>query len=200
MFKKNISKFKTAFIVLGTTFIIIGIFLIIVFIFEINYLDLSENKNLIDNIVKNDITNNQVSIDKSVVYDYIGILSIPKIKLSQKIYPIDSDKNDVSKNVQIIKGSTFPDTLNSNLILAAHSGNSKIAYFRNLDQLEINDYIFLYYKNENYKYKIVDIYKQEKIGKINIIRNKNETTLTLITCDEKDKKYQVVYISKLINV
>ena len=48
--------------------------------------------------------------------------------------------------------------------------------------------------------KANEIYNQVKTGKIDIVRNKNETNLTLITCDKKDKKFQIVFIGKLINI
>ena len=66
---------------------------------------------------------------------YIGTLSIPKINLNKGFTAIDSEYNTVNKNVEVVKGSTYPD-MGGNLILAAHSGTSYLAYFKNLYQLE----------------------------------------------------------------
>lgn len=198
MFKKNINNIKFIFSIIGSIFIIGSVFLIILFILQVNNLDMQESRHSINNITRGNITNNKIQkVEKKIENDLIGVLSISKIGLVHNLYDIDSNKNDVNKNIQIIKESTFPDTLNSNLILAAHSGNSNVAFFKDLNKLSIDDEVSLYYKNKTYKYKIVDIYKQEKTGKINIIRNKNETNITLITCDQDDKKYQIVYIGKL---
>ena len=67
-------------------------------------------------------------------------------------------------------------------------------------------YLFLYniynniYNNKKYTYKIVNIYNQTKKGSLNIYRDTNKTTLTLITCTKDDKTNQTVYILELIGV
>ena len=70
------------------------------------------------------------------------------------------------------------------------------SYFRKLDKLVIGDDIFLVYKNTEYKYKVVDIYDIEKTGKAEIIKNKNTTTITLITCRHGTNKQIVVIAEK----
>ena len=83
-----------------------------------------------------------------------------------------------------------------NLILASHSGNTDIAYFKHLDRLNINDIAFIYYKSIKYKYIITNIYEVEKTGYVDIKRNKNKQTLTLITCKKNTNK-QTVFIGYL---
>ena len=56
------------------------------------------------------------------------------------------------------------------------------------------------YKGKVYTYNIVNIYKQDKIGKIGIYRNYEKTTLTLVTCTNNDSKTQTIYISELVSV
>lgn len=195
-------KINKVIFIFGILFIVLGIFILVSSLFLINNLEFMENKNIVYNIEKNGIQNNiedkENNIDK--ITDYKAILSINKINLSAKIYDINSKKNNVNKNIQVISPSDFPDKEKGNLILASHSGNSKVSYFKNLDKLEIGDTANIYYENKKYNYKIINIYKQEKTGKINITRNKNDTILTLITCDKTDKKYQIVFIAKLINI
>ena len=128
---------------------------------------------------------------------YIGTLEIPKIKLNKGFTSIDSPYNTVNKNVEVVKGSTYPDVSGGNFILAAHSGNSYLAYFKNLYQLTTGDVAFITYKNKKYTYKIVNIYEQEKTGKIAIYRDTNKTTLTLVTCTKDSKTKQTVYILEL---
>ena len=90
----------------------------------------------------------------------------------------------------------MPDKKNSNLIIAGHSGSARISFFRNLNKLTLNDEIFVDYKNDTYKYKVVDIYEIEKTGTAEIIKNKNATTITLITCKHNTNK-QIIVIAEL---
>ena len=140
-----------------------------------------------------------ISIKKAELIDYIAYLKIPKINLNKGIVSKNSKFNNVDRNIQTLKESDMPDIKNSNLILAAHSGNSNVSYFKDLNKLEINDNIYIEYNNKEYQYKIVNYYTVEKTGLIDIIRNKNKTTLTLITCIENTNK-QLVIISELYKI
>ncbi len=137
---------------------------------------------------------NTVTIEE--LYYQNPIIEIPKINLNKTLYPEDKTKNNVNKNIEIISGSKLPNTTNGNLILAAHSGNTKNAYFNNLDKLKYNDTIYAYYRNKKYKYVISDIYDVPKTGYINIKRKLDRTTITLITC-KKNTSLQTVYIGYL---
>lgn len=131
---------------------------------------------------------------------YIGFLEIPKINLKKGFTAIDSIHNTVSKNVEVVKGSDYPDVLNGNLILAAHSGNSYLAYFKDLYKLNLDDIAIVNYNSKKYTYKIVKIYEQAKTGQIVIYRDSNKNCLTLITCTKDSKTKQTVYILELVNV
>ena len=108
--------------------------------------------------------------------------------------------NNIDYHVQILKPSDFPDVLNGNFILAAHSGSGSIAYFKNLYKVELNDIARVIYDGKRYTYKVVNIYKEDKDGSVGIYRDKNKTTLTLITCSKNDKNHQTIYIFELIGV
>ena len=58
----------------------------------------------------------------------------------------------------------------------------------------------IYYNNKKYVYKIDKIYNEKKTGRVRILRNKNNTTLTLITCTKDDNYHQTVYIAYLTSV
>ena len=131
-------------------------------------------------------------------YDYIGVLEIPKINLKRGFVDINSKYNNVDYNITIIKGSTYPEEANNNLILAAHSGNCSVCFFDKLYKLNIGDRAYLNYKNTKYEYKIVDIYEVEKTGKVAIHRDYTKNVLTLITCTNNSKTKQTVYILELI--
>lgn len=131
---------------------------------------------------------------------YIGSLEIPKINLNKGFTSMDSPYNSVNKNIEVVKKSSYPDKEKGNFILAAHSGNSYLAYFRNLYQLTIGDKAYVNYKNKKYTYKIVNIYEQEKTGKIAIYRDLDKSTLTLITCTKNSHTKQTIYILELESV
>ena len=126
------------------------------------------------------------------------MLEIPKVNLKKEVYPNDPIKNNVDKNIQVIEGSSMPDKTNGNLILASHSGNSNIAYFKHLDKLTFNDEVYIYYKDKKYKYVIGDIYDVEKSGYVEIKRNQSKNSITLITCKKNTNK-QTVFIGYLIS-
>ena len=125
---------------------------------------------------------------------YIGTLSIPKIALNKGFASIESPYNDVENNIKVLEYSDYPNVKKGNFIIAGHSGTAWNSFFRDLHKLEINDKAYVTYNNKKYEYKIVDIYYQEKTGKIKIYRDYNKTTMTLITCTKNDKTKQTVYI------
>lgn len=140
-------------------------------------------------------------IEKNAVdNEILAILEIDKIHLKKELFALDSTLNTVSENIEVIKGSTMPDVKYSNLILAAHSGNSSIAYFSNLNQLEIGDTAGVYYKNNKYIYILVNTYSEQKDGTITIHRGSKKSNLTLITCNKQNKELQDVYIFELIKI
>ena len=130
---------------------------------------------------------------------YIAVIKIPKINLEKGLCDIPSTCNSVNRNIEILKESSYPNIENGNFILAGHSGNVNISYFRDVDKLSIDDEISIFYGKKEYQYKVMNIYEIEKTGKANIVRNGNKTTLTLITCKGNEDK-QFVVISELIRV
>lgn len=136
---------------------------------------------------------------KKINYNYIGVLEIPQINLKQGFVDINSKYNNVDYNITIIQTSTYPDVEQGNFILASHSGNSYISYFKNLYKLNEGDQAYIYYNNIKYTYHIVKIYNVEKTGKVAIYRNSSATCLTLITCTKDSDHEQTVYILELTN-
>ena len=136
-------------------------------------------------------SNNQITY-------YFGYIQIPKINLNQGLVPLNSKDNNVNKNIQTIYPSDMPNIENGNLILAAHSGTSRISYFKNLWMLTTNDQFYILYNNIKYVYNITDIYTVPKNGQVEIRRNTNKTVTTLITCTKNDETTQTVYIGELI--
>ncbi len=143
-------------------------------------------------------TNNNERVNSTKPnYNYIAVIEIPNINLKQGLVNKYSKYNDIKYNVQIIDGSNMPDIINSNLILAAHSGTSNVAYFKDLSKVSDNDLVYIYYSGIKYIYKINNHYEVKKTGYIDIERDKTTNAITLITC--KDDNYQLVYLGYLIN-
>ena len=140
-------------------------------------------------------------VQTSYTYEeYLGVIDIPKINLYKGFYSKTSNLNNVKFNLYILPESNYPDIDKGNLIIAGHSGNYNNSYFANLYQLVIGDTITIHYNNENYIYQISNIYYEKKTGTVRILRDKEKTTLTLITCTKDDSEHQTIYISELISI
>ena len=156
--------------------------------------------------VKEEVNSNTIVEDNSsevkeevINWDkYYGIIEIPRIGLKRGFYNLDSKYNNIQYNVTMVQGSSMPDIEKGNLILMAHSGDSYISYFAYLYRLGIGDYAYITYNGSKYKYNIVNIYNVDKNGTVEIVRNYDKTTLTLITCTKDNDSSQTVYILELV--
>ncbi len=213
---KNNIKSEEAILIVGSLLLIIALILFhYEKILEINneiynniqskiYQESNKN-NLIVNIDVDYINETDTNIDnpslkEQPIINYLAFLEIPKINLNQGILPKTSYYNNVNYHVQILDISDLPDVINGNMVLAAHSGSSNIAYFKNLYKLTKDDKAYIIYNNKKYSYQVVNIYNQVKKGSLNIYRDLTKTTLTLITCTKNDKNSQTVYILELTGV
>lgn len=199
---------KKSWFIIGSLIIVLG-FSLLSFDFIKPYVDENTEEKSLEQfyikeeqiIDKNDkTTSDEVEKEKKtkVKYDYIAVLKIPKINLEKGLVEKSSKYNNINYGVQILKESDSPDVINGNVILAAHSGTANISYFRNLDKLDLDDDAIIYYQGNTYNYKVVKKYDADKTGKINIKRDRNTSTLTLITCRHNTDK-QIVIILELQN-
>lgn len=181
---------KNILLLMGYLLLVIGLSLIIIALKNRYELNIQiDNNNLSRNLYN---ISTKATIQKSQSSNYIAHIKIPKINLIRGLVDKNSTFNIVDKNIQILKESSMPDIVNGNLILAAHSGNSNVSYFKNLDKLIIGDNVYIEYNNQKYEYRVVNYYIVEKTGLIDIVRNIDVTTLTLITCIENTNKQLVV--------
>lgn len=166
---------------------------------EIDESNQEEQDNKVENSKVNIKNESNKNNNKQQNY-YVAKIKIPKINLEKGLVDINSKYNTVSKNIQIIKGSSFPNVEESNLILASHAGTNSVSYFKNLYKLSKDDKCYIIYKGKTYVYNIVNIYYQEKDGTIAIYRDYSKTTLTLVTCTKNSKTKQTVYVAELVQV
>lgn len=136
-------------------------------------------------------------VKEQIKVNYIAVLKIPKIGLERGLVDPNNYLNNVNYNLEWLDGSSMPDEENGNVIIAGHSGSARISYFRKLDRLEIGDEASIIYNGKTYNYKVVDIYDIEKTGKAEIVKEKNTTTLTLITCRHNTNRQIVVVFKQL---
>lgn len=132
---------------------------------------------------------------KETTYNYIGVLEIPKINFKRGFLAIDDKNNVVSKNIQVLKQSDMPDVDGGNFIIAGHSGTGRIAFFTDLNKVEKEDIIYIYYGNEKYLYKVLYKYEVDKTGSVPVKAEEGATILTLITCSEENESKQIVIVA-----
>lgn len=207
MLKRKKRKNKSQLYIIGSFLLLIGIS-ILSFKFFIYYKDVKLEENILNEfyeeqeVIKENIEiineDNLVDIKQENIdtTNYVAVLKIPKINLEKGLVAKDSIDNNVEKNIQILNESSMPDKENGNVILAGHNGNGSTSYFRNIHKLSLDDEVSIYYNGYEYKYKVMNSYKVKKTGQVDIVRNNDKNTLTLITCYGEDK--QLIVVCELI--
>lgn len=135
---------------------------------------------------------------KTTKSNYLMILEIPKINLKKGIYNKNSTLNNVDKNIEILNSSDLPDKEKGSVILASHNGNTKVSFFKNLEELSNDDIVYIYYLGIRYTYKIYKSEIVDKVGNIKVTKDKNVSNIVLITCKNGTNDKQIVYIGRLI--
>ena len=168
-----------------------------------------ENKNINDvndyiditSIVNDDkgvvVTEKADTSQKEKQLEYTAVLEIPKINLKRGIVNSTKNFNSINYAISADSNSNYPNE-NGNFILYAHSGNSKIAFFHNLNKLEKDDDIYVYYNGIKYQYKVLRKYDIAKTGKASVMDSKVNKYITLITCNQQKDDYQIVVVGKLV--
>ncbi len=214
---KNNNQRKGQLLIVGSFLIIIGIGILGGKIVN-NYLEKKQEQDLInefyeqqeeyvvdvpvmeEELVKEEVAEQEEKKETTTpTINYIAVIKIPKIGLEKGLASKGSYWNNVNRNIEILSESDMPDVDKGNVILASHSGNSSISYFRKLNKLQNDDIVSIVYNGKEYKYKIVNSYEIEKNGYAHIVRNAEKNTLTLITCKHNTDK-QIVVICELVEV
>lgn len=199
---------------IGLILIVTGIIIIGFYMIYIKNLERNE-KNNIDNYISDTsiVTDMELSQEqlaeeneetdkkeekKNIAINYTAVLEIPSINLKHGV--VDSTKNFSSINyaISVDKSSQYPNK-NGNLIMYAHSGNSSIAYFKNLTKVNINDDVYVYFNGIKYQYVIYEKYDIKKTGKAVVKSSNNDKYITLITCNQNKEGYQTVLIGKILD-
>ena len=214
---KNNNQRKGQLLIVGSFLIIIGIGILGGKLVN-SYLDKKQEQDLINNfyeqqeeyvvdvpvmeeeLVEEEVVEQEEKKETTTpTINYIAVVKIPKIGLEKGLASKGSYWNNVNRNIEILSESDMPDVENGNVILAGHSGNSGVSYFRKLNKLQNDDTVSIVYNGKEYKYKMVNSYEIEKNGYAHIVRNAEKSTLTLITCKHNTNK-QIVVICELVEV
>lgn len=180
--KENKKIFKVQFVIS----IAIIIFAICFFIYYLYSLKTSENfsKKIISNynistLYSSNKKNNETQ--SSVENSIFGIIEIPKINI---YYPVFSFLSE--ENLKVSPCKLYGTNLNenTNICIAGHNYNNDM-FFSNIDKLQNGDEIYIYNNNGfKYIYKVFGKYEVKENDLSPIYNyNKNEKTLTLITCN-----------------
>lgn len=198
---------KSWLMIIGFFLIFFGLFLIIHhYVINMQITNLEEDaieqfyiqeQKTVEEIETEETATEKKEVKQKNKIEYIAVLKIPKINLVRGLVERNSYLNNINYNVEILKNSDMPDKEKGNVILAAHSGNARISYFKNLNKLIIGDKVSLDYNGKTYNYKVVKIYDIEKTGTATINRNKDINTLTLVTCRHNTNR-QIIVICELV--
>ena len=122
-------------------------------------------------------------------YEYVDklILEIPKINIKQMVDKADDNYSNLDKGLVYYKNNDY----NKKIIIFGHSGIGYGVHFNRLDELDIEDRVYLYKNNYKITYIVSDIFtiREDEIG---ILDSENKPILMLITCKKNDKKKRLV--------
>ncbi|MDO5568769.1 MAG: sortase [bacterium] len=191
---------KKIMLIIGLTFIISG-FIIYAVNCYFNYRVQKEDENFVEQFMEQEFADEkeETEIEEEIVEDYTGylaVLEIPKIDLKTGVVMSSKDYSTMNRNVSIYPTSDMPNYKYGNTILFAHNGTSKVSYFRNIDRLEKDDVIFIYYDEIKYSYKVIDKYYVKENSKEPLMRKDDKSIITLITCKKGNNRYRLIIVGE----
>ncbi len=112
----------------------------------------------------------------------MGRIEIPKINVNLPIYH-GTSADVLSIGVGHLQGTSLPvGGENTRTVLTGHRGSPSSKLFTRLDEMEVNDLIFVHILDETLAYQVIEIevIRPEEAEKLEIIEGKDQ--LTLLTC------------------
>lgn len=162
-----------------------------------NVLYAERQKNLKDpfSYQQPDITLEEYGLDGNI----IGFLSIPKIEVELPILLGANTENMRQGAVHLTETSYPIGGDNTNCVLAAHRGYSRAAMFRDIEQLEIGDEVYVHNFRETLIYRVAELRVISPTDVNDLLIQKGRDLVTLITCHPYRHNYQryVVYCERV---
>ena len=183
--KLSLSNFQ---FIISIIILIVLVFALLFYLFSL-FKKENQSNELIDNYSIFKLYSDQNISSNESDNNIFGIIEIPKINI---YYPIISKISDEALKVAPCKISGNGPDKNSNLCIAGHNYNNSM-FFSNLNLLNNNDEIFIYYNDTKFVYYVFNKYEVDE-GDLTPISDYTENTkeLTLITCNNFNSKRIIV--------
>lgn len=182
-------KLAYGFLSIGLLLIVLSIGLTSFSNIKYNSLVNSFEKNL-SNINTLENLKDATSENKDLITeDMIGLIKIPVINLN---YPIleGTDSKVLKKAVGHFEVSSLPGEA-GNMTLIGHNKFILAEPFKNLDKLSAGDLITITTTEKDYNYQVIKSYTVDPYN-TSVVKQSDETKLTLITCTDDAEKRLVV--------
>ena len=164
----------------------------VVFIFSFRSYCLSQDdlnsSNFISDAIKLQALYN-INLSDNSTYPIIGRIEIPSLNIN---YPIFSKTTDELLKLGICK--VYGPNINTrgNLCLAGHNYENNL-FFSNLKKINLNEKIILYDSyNISVSYSVYNIFEVENTNTSILAQENSTRKLTLITCNNKNKKRLII--------
>ena len=150
-----------------------------------------KNKYNITTLYSSNNSYNTIKLSNNI--EIIGLLEIPSINIS---YPILSSSSEELLKISVCKFSGPLPNRNGNLCIAGHNYKNSMM-FSNLNNVNINDSIYITDLN-NVKLEYI-VYKKYKVKEndLDCIKNTTDVQITLITCNNRNNKERIVIKAKV---
>lgn len=144
----------------------------------------------------------KASLDKASEVDgaIFATIEIPKINLHLPIY-YGASNEILSNGIGLIENMHESiGGLNTNSILAGHSGIASKKLFSNVHKLEIRDVFRINVRDAQLEYSVIDNQKIKATETEYLEPQKDRDLVTLLTCPYfENKKYRIIVIGERIN-
>ena len=187
--KKSKNKFKLFFKIQFIISIIVSSCLIIIYNF--NQKNVKESESISDIINKNIKISQVYKTEKltTEVDGYLGKIIIDKINIEYPIF------NNYEEHLLKLAPCKFYGTMlgeKTNICIAGHNYNDD-RFFGRLKELNLKDEIKIVdFNNKEYLYKVFDIFETEENNVRSVIKQTKKYELTLLTCNNSNKKRRIV--------
>ncbi len=125
----------------------------------------------------------------------IGIIEIPRLKLTMPIY-LGATKEHMRHGAVNLGETSLPiGGENTNCVLAAHRGTTKAEMFRNIQEIQVGDDIYITNLWEKLTYRVTEIKIIKPTDIKEVLIQPGRDLVTLLTCHPYLQNYQryVVY-------
>lgn len=128
----------------------------------------------------------------------IGFLTIPRINETLPLY-LGANESNMTKGAVHLTQTSYPiGGINTNVVIAAHRGYYQANMFRQIDKLEIGDFVYIKNFRESLAYRVVEtkIISPDAISEV-LIRDQKDM-ITLLSCHPYMYNYKryVVYCER----